>query len=102
MKVAVIGGGVFGAMTAIRLAKMGETVSLFERLPTLIGGTSYSANRLHQGFHYPRDEETARQCVLGFSQFKREFGGAILPGLNNAYFIASEGSLTSPTEFLAF
>ena len=60
------------------------------------------ANRLHFGFHYPRDEETARQCKRGFTRFKKEFADAVLPGVANAYFIAREGSLTSPSEFLAF
>ncbi len=63
MRIAVIGGGVFGTMIAIRLAELGPSVSLLERLPALMQGTSSLANRLHFGFHYPRDEETARQTV---------------------------------------
>jgi glycine/D-amino acid oxidase-like deaminating enzyme len=102
MNIAVIGGGAFGVMTAIRLAEMGETVSLFERLPDLMHGASFNANRLHLGFHYPRDEETARQCMRGYRTFREEFEGAISKGFTNAYFIASEGSLTSPSDFLAF
>jgi len=101
-RVAVIGGGVFGVMTAIRLAESGNQVNLYERLPGLLQGASANANRLHQGFHYPRHEETARQCLRGFQRFQDEFGSAILEGVTNAYFIASEGSLTSPEEFLAF
>jgi glycine/D-amino acid oxidase-like deaminating enzyme len=102
MHVAVIGGGAFGAMTAIKLAECGQTVTLFERLPSLMQGATFNANRLHLGFHYPRDEETALQCMRGFEIFKREFSPAILPKVTNAYFIASEGSLTSPRSFLAF
>ena len=102
MNIAIIGGGVFGAMTAIQLAEFGETVSLFERLPGLMKGASFNANRLHMGFHYPRDEETARQCMRSFQRFREEFESAILEGVTNAYFIASEGSLTSPGDFLAF
>lgn len=101
-RVAVIGGGVFGVMTAIRLAESGNQVNLYERLPGLLQGASSNANRLHRGFHYPRDEETARQCLRGFQKFQNEFGSAILEGVTNAYFIASKGSLTSPEEFLAF
>ena len=102
MKIAVIGGGVFGAMTAARVAEFGETVSLFERLPALMQGTTSIANRLHKGFHYPRDEETARQCKRGFEGFREAFADAILPGVSNTYFIASEGSLTSSGDFLDF
>jgi len=102
MNIAIIGGGVFGVMTSIRLAELGETVSLFERLPGLMQGASFNANRLHLGFHYPRDVETALQCRRGYVKFMEEFKGATLEGLFNAYFIASEGSLTSPDDFLAF
>ena len=56
MRIAVIGGGVFGTMIAVRLAEFGHSVSLLERLPALMQGTSSLANRLHFGFHYPRDE----------------------------------------------
>ena len=48
------------------------------------------------------DEETARQCKRGFTRFKKEFADAVLPVVSNAYFISREGSLTSPSEFLAF
>jgi glycine/D-amino acid oxidase-like deaminating enzyme len=100
MNIAVIGGGAFGSMTASRLAEMGETVSLFERLPNLMQGATFSANRLHLGFHYPRNDETARQCFRGYRTFGEKFESAILQGVRNAYFIAAEGLLTSSDEFL--
>jgi L-2-hydroxyglutarate oxidase LhgO len=75
MKIAVIGGGVFGAMTAARLAEVGETVSLFERLPALMQGTTSVANRLHQGFHYPRDDETARPMHARLRSFQGDLCG---------------------------
>jgi glycine/D-amino acid oxidase-like deaminating enzyme len=102
MNIGIIGGGAFGIMTAIRLAEMGQSVGLFERLPSLMTGASFNANRLHLGFHYPRDEETAYQCMRGFWRVRREFESAILKGVSNNYFIAAKGSLTSPNDFLAF
>ena len=102
MNVAVIGAGAFGAMTAIRLAEAGAAVSLFERLPGLMIGATLNANRVHLGFHYPRDAETIRHSMHRLpGNSSREFGRAILPNLSNSYFIASEGSQTSPDEFLA-
>jgi glycine/D-amino acid oxidase-like deaminating enzyme len=101
MKVAVIGGGAFGAMIALKLSGIGVIVSLFERQPDLLLGTSSFANRVHLGYHYPRDDETIRQCIRGFEGFKSEFGGAVIPNLNNAYFVAREGSLTSSDDFIA-
>jgi glycine/D-amino acid oxidase-like deaminating enzyme len=89
-------------MTAIRLAELDQEVTLFERQPTLMHGTSRFANRLHLGFHYPRDEETVRQCMRGYQKFRSEFDACILKGVTNAYFIAREGSFTSPHDFIAF
>ena len=89
VKTAVIGGGVFGATTAIRLAEAGHAVTLYERLPGLLLATSRNGNRLHMGYHYPRDEPTLRQCQKGYERFKREFGEAILGEVANHYFIAS-------------
>ena len=101
MSIAVIGGGAFGVMCAIRLAEDGQRVSLFERLPDLMLGVTVNANRVHQGYHYPRDPETARQCRRGYQAFRQDFEAAMLPGVTNSYFIANERSLTSPDEFLA-
>ena len=46
MDIAIIGGGVFGVMTAIKLAETGQAVTLFERLPGLMQGASINANRV--------------------------------------------------------
>ncbi len=102
MKVAIIGGGAFGAVIALRLAEAGESVTVFERREGLLLGASLNGNRLHYGFHYPRDEETARQCLRGHREFRKQFEGAIRAGTSNAYFIAKNGSLTSPADFLSF
>lgn len=102
MRAAVIGGGAFGAMSAIRLAEDGHAVTVFERLPALGAGTSGHANRIHMGFHYPRHRETALQCLRGAARFREEFSEAILGGVFNAYFVAAEESLTSGRDFLAF
>ena len=101
--VAIIGCGAFGAMAALRLAARGATVAIFERRERPLLGASYNnQNRLHLGFHYPRDDETARQSIRGFERFRQEFAPCILGGFPNAYFIASEGSLVTPEQYLAF
>jgi glycine/D-amino acid oxidase-like deaminating enzyme len=102
LNIAVIGGGVFGALAAIRLAEAGRRVSLFERNRELFRGASTNANRLHLGYHYPRDEDTARQCMLGYDAFRAAFPEAVLEGVRNTYFIARHGSLVSPEQYLAF
>lgn len=101
-RTAVIGGGIFGAMSAIRLSDAGHSITLFERLPDLLQGTSRAANRVHIGLHYPRDRATAEQCLRGFARFQREFAEAIIPCVKNAYFVAAEDSLTSADDFVRF
>jgi glycine/D-amino acid oxidase-like deaminating enzyme len=101
--VAVIGCGVFGAMVSLRLADVGCSVTVFERLDGILGGASFNnQNRLHLGFHYPRDMDTAEQCIRGFERFRKAFEPSILGDFPNAYFIASEGSRTTPDDYLAF
>lgn len=102
-RVAVIGCGIFGAMTALRLAESGVDVSIFERgQSTLLGASYNNQNRLHLGFHYPRDDNTAKQCIKGFQRFRDEFGSCIKQNFPNAYFIAKNESMTTPKDYLAF
>lgn len=103
MSVAIVGCGIFGAMSALRLAARGAAVTIFERQHRPLLGASYNnQNRLHLGFHYPRDDETARQSIRGFARFREEFAPCILAGFPNAYFVASEGSLVTAQQYLAF
>lgn len=99
----MIGAGAFGVTTALRLAADGRAVTLLERKrDVVLGASKNNQNRLHLGFHYPRDLETARQCRAGFDRFVRMFPEAVAPSFPNQYFIASSGSRTSPSEYVRF
>ncbi len=101
--IAVVGCGIFGAMTALCLARQGASVTVFERHDAPLRGASFNnQNRLHLGFHYPRDDETARQCIRGFQRFRDEFAACILDGFTNAYFIASQGSFVTAEQYILF
>ena len=77
MKIAVIGGGVFGSVASYFLANNGHDVTLFEKNSQILtGASSNNQNRLHLGFHYPRDIETAIQSVQGYKEFKEHFSSA--------------------------
>lgn len=103
MNIAVLGGGVFGCTAALRLAADGHHVTLLESANTLLTGASHNnVNRVHLGFHYPRDMATAQQCTRGFQRFCMEFPTCIRGGFPSAYFIAEQGSRTSPSAFLRF
>ena len=102
-RVAVVGCGIFGAMIALRLAKEGANVEIFESQKSVLMGASYNnQNRLHLGYHYPRDDNTARQCIKGFEQFYNEFKSCLLENFPNSYFISKNDSIVTPNEYLKF
>ena len=102
-RVGIVGCGAFGAMIALRLAENGYNVTVFESKKECLQGASLNnQNRLHLGFHYPRDLETAKQCIKGFSRFCKEFSECIVSKFPNLYFIAKENSYTSEDEYVNF
>ena len=102
--IAIIGGGIFGALNAIKLNEFGHNVTILERSEDLLKGASFNnQNRLHLGFHYPRDDETARQCIRGYDSFKKTFRSSILSdfgtgrslksgGISNGFFLITRNS----------
>lgn len=101
-EVAVIGGGIFGILSALEIAKKGYPVVIFEKeLDIVTGASLINQCRVHMGYHYPRDEHTARHSNATGKMFKKFFAPAIR-SINNYYLIGREGSLTSPKAFMAF
>ena len=101
--IAVIGGGIFGIFSALKLAERGYTVTIFEKSSDILTGASYlNQNRLHMGYHYPRSEETATVSNVHQKAFVRMFERVIVDDFDHYYCIAKEGSKTSSQEYLAF
>lgn len=99
----VIGAGIFGCSMAIALSHLGYQVTVVERLSKILTGTTRNnTNRVHLGFHYPRDLDTAKMCKANFQHFVNFCPDAIVRGFPNAYCIASENSKTSGGEYLEF
>ncbi|MDB4229108.1 FAD-binding oxidoreductase [Paracoccaceae bacterium] len=102
-RIAVVGCGAFGAMIALRLSESGCDVTVFERDRECLRGASFNnQNRLHLGFHYPRDTLTAKQCIQGFTRFCEEFPECVVSGFPNLYFIANDGSHTDENAYSHF
>jgi glycine/D-amino acid oxidase-like deaminating enzyme len=101
--IAVIGGGIFGSTTAIELSQNGFNVSLFEKAPDiLMGATSKSLLRLHLGFHYPRDLDTAIQSKRGYKSFVTKFPEVTDFSFTNYYAISKTSSRINRNDFLIF
>ena len=61
-KIAIIGGGLFGITIYLILKKNGIDCTLFDKNKKILqGASSNNLNRVHFGYHYPRDYETAKQ-----------------------------------------
>jgi hypothetical protein len=103
INVVVIGCGIFGAEIALKVSNIGLSVKIFEANDDiLLGASMNNQNRLHLGFHYPRDIETGIQSIRGFDLFKNKYEKCIQSNFLNTYFIASNNSLTDMDEYLIF
>lgn len=98
LRVAIIGGGIFGATAALVLSKRFK-VTLFERHDDIMTEASYGNQyRHHAGFHYPRSAETIRQIQESSRDFEAFYRGAIRR-VRSFYAIAKSGSKTTPEAF---
>lgn len=103
MKIAVVGGGLFGCTAAIHLARDGHEVHLYERAGALMQAASgVNQGRLHEGFHYPRSPETVKECQAGLASFRREYRRAIAGAELQYYVVAREGSRVSAAAYRDF
>ena len=82
----VIGCGIFGAEIALKASSKGLSVKVFEaNEDILLGASMNNQNRLHLGFHYPRDIETGIQSIRGFDLFKKKYEKCIQSNFLNTY-----------------
>ena len=85
MKVAVIGGGIFGVTAAFMLAQNHE-VDLFEKNSALLLAASGSNQyRVHRGYHYPRSKETVAGIIKSENSFRETFEEAIVDSFDHYY-----------------
>lgn len=103
LRVAVVGGGIFGTTTAVELGRRGHEVTLYERESDLLQAASgVNQYRLHRGYHYPRSRQTAAECRDSEIRFREAFAPALLNHAEHYYAVAAHDSLTSSDAYLAF
>ena len=96
-RVAVVGGGVFGANCALELAESCD-VTLFERNADFMQETSFANQwRHHSGFHYPRSYDTIQEIRGARASFEAHYGDAILRDYP-AYYCPSATGIEIPAE----
>ena len=93
-KIAIIGAGLFGVTVYLKLKKSGFDCTLFDKEKSILQGASTNnLNRVHFGYHYPRDNETAKQSLRGYKSFKKFYPTSIIKKFDNYYFIAKESKV---------
>lgn len=103
--VVVIGGGFYGAVIAVYLARQRglKRVVLVEREPQLMTRASYNNQaRVHNGFHYPRSFTTAYRSRVNLPRFVRDWPEAVKTDLTKLYAIARRNSKCTARQFERF
>ena len=94
-RICIIGGGIFGASIYIKLKQSGYDCHLVESKKNLLdGATSNNLNRLHFGYHYPRNLETAKQSKEGYKSFSKFYSKSIIKNFPNYYLIANKSKVS--------
>ena len=102
MKIAVVGAGIFGTTIALKLSKIHD-VSLFEKNSDIMTAASRTNQlRLHRGYHYPRSPDTVKSLLESIQFFINEYRGAVVDCYDHFYSIASENSLVTADQYIAF
>jgi hypothetical protein len=92
-RIAIIGGGWYGCHMASCLMQAGHCVKLYEAGNKIFSGASAkNQNRLHLGFHYPRDFATRKQSAEGYYWFKDHYSHLISKIENNYYGVSQNDS----------
>lgn len=101
----VIGGGFYGSVIAIYLAKERglKNVLLIEREPALMTRASYNNQaRVHNGYHYPRSFTTAYRSRVNLPKFIRDWPQSIKQDFTKLYAISRRNSKVTSKQFERF
>lgn len=86
MNIGIIGGGWYGIHIALTLAKLGHTVTIYEKNADILSQLSGNFGiRLHAGPHYPRSEQTRKTCHGGSEEFIEEYPELVIEHESSIY-----------------
>ncbi len=93
MKAVVIGAGISGMLTAVRLRQAGWMVVVVEARHIGAGSSSRTAAGIRQQFSTPETVIGMRYSVDVYRRFPEEIGGMMVPIVENGYlFLLGDGS----------
>ena len=92
MQIIIIGSGWYGCHMATKLAAKHHTVKIIEKNNHIFSQSSYyNQNRLHLGFHYPRNFHTRHSCKDYFHQFLDEYP-TVVEDIDHNWYVVSNAS----------
>ena len=95
MNILVIGAGVFGICTALKLSESNRVTLIDSNDDIMLNASKFNHNRLHFGFHYPRSIETAIQSIEGFKSFHQIFKDSVVDNFPNYYMVEKNSKVSS-------
>jgi hypothetical protein len=100
----IIGAGIHGVCLAYFLKKINKLIKITivdKNFDILLGSSSATHNRANRGFHYPRSQVTVKECIAGWSFFKRNFE-QLFADIGESYYLIEKKSLTSFHKYKSF
>lgn len=101
-RVAVVGAGIFGITTAMKLQQDFKVTLIEQNDDILQNASSINQYRLHRGYHYPRSIETALSAKKGTDNFLKVYPCERTPSPTSFYAIPKKESKVTPKEFEEF
>jgi hypothetical protein len=100
MKICVVGAGWYGCHIARNLIAFDVEVCVLEKKHDIFTGSSgANQNRLHLGFHYPRNYRTRLQSLMGYERFLEDYSEIVSEVPNNIYSVPNSSSLIDFTTY---
>ncbi len=103
MKIGIIGAGLFGCASAIKIKekfKKSNITIYEEKNDILLGASGKNQFRCHLGYHYPRSTKTIQECLNSYENFKKYYGDCFIKS-KNYYGISKENSMTSFDKYIS-
>jgi len=89
----IVGGGWYGCHIALFLKSYGYNVTIIEKNSDIFDNSSfYNQNRLHLGYHYPRDYATRSLCQNNFDKFVGKYN-CVIDNIENNYYLIADSSI---------
>jgi hypothetical protein len=91
-KILIIGTGWYGCYIAQLLNKLNIKYDIIDKEnDIMVGSSTKNQNRLHLGFHYPRNYNTRNECKIGYYKFLKNYPELVLD--IKSYYLISKKSL---------